>query len=80
MDNEKIFQTEDIGEIQEKYEDSTYHFSSHTYEINNKYRKFAKELWGKDYEETFNAIYGDDLKQFKEDYAIEIEDYFDIGR
>ncbi len=80
MDNEKIFQTEDIDEVQEKYEYRTYHFSSHTYKINKRYRKFAKELWGEGYEETFNAIYGDNLEQFKQDYAFEIDDYFNIGR
>lgn len=75
IDNNKIFQTENIDDIQELYESNTKHFSEHTY--GNKYlEKLFDEIWGQDCGlETFNAIYNDDWKQFKKDYQFELEEF-----
>lgn len=75
IDNEKVFQTEDLDEVQEIYENNTKHFSKHTY--GNRYlKKLFNEIWGQDYGlETFCSIYEDDWKQFKEDYKFELEEY-----
>lgn len=75
IDNEKVFQTEDLNEVQEIYENNIKHFSKHTY--GNRYlKKLFDKIWGQDYGlETFCSIYGDDWKQFKEDYKFELEEY-----
>ena len=77
IDNEKIFQTEDIDDVQELYEDNIRHFSEHTYNENiDTYEEFLKELWGDDWQEMYSSIYGDaGLKQFKKDYKFELKEF-----
>lgn len=82
MDNDKIFRTEDLDEIQKIYNDTTNNFSEH---INiylthkdkiNKYKEFMIELWGQDeWLNTYCAIYGNDIDQFKEDYKFELKEF-----
>lgn len=77
IDNEKVFQIEDIDRVQELYEDNSKHFSGHTYNENiDTYEEFLKKLWGDDWQEMYSSIYGDaGLKQFKKDYKYELKEF-----
>ena len=82
IDNEKVFQTEDLDEVQEIYENNIKHFNEHmnthlTHKDKiNKYKEFMIELWGQDeWLNTYCAIYGNDIDQFKEDYKFELKEF-----
>ena len=83
IDNEKVFQTEDLDEVQEVYDGLINDFSEHinTY-LNNKneidtYKEFMIELWGQDdWLNTYYAIYNN-IEQFKKDYINELEEFYE---
>lgn len=76
IDNERIFETEDIDRVEEMYEDMTENFSGHTYE-NTRYAKLFRELWGQNYKETFNSIYNRNFEEFKKDYEFELNEFIE---
>jgi len=85
IDNEKVFQTEDLDEVQEIYDEQINNFNEHinTY-LSNKdeidiYKEFMIELWGQDkWLDTYYAIYGNEVEQFKKDYIIELKEFYNI--
>jgi hypothetical protein len=85
IDNEKVFQTEDLDEVQEIYDEQINNFNEHinTY-LSNKdeidiYKEFMIELWGQDnWLDTYYAIYGNEVEQFKKDYIVELKEFYNI--
>lgn len=85
IDNDRLFQTENLDEVQEIYDEQINNFSEHinTY-LSNKdkidtYKEFMIELWGQDeWLDTYYAIYGNEVEQFKKDYIVELKEFYNI--